>query len=68
MYDKAYYDSQKLEIQKEFSELVFETYNEIERLVIKKMQKTQSLTDKLKAIEAKEGESKKKDSPKEESK
>lgn len=61
MFDKQFYDNQKQDIQKEFSGLVFETYNEIERLVIKKLEKTQILTKKLQEIEQKEAESKKKE-------
>ena len=56
-YDKNYYDEKKLEIQKEFSKLVFETYEDVERAVIKKLNKVQEMTKKLQAIELKEKES-----------
>jgi hypothetical protein len=56
-YDKQYYDEKKLEIQKEFSKLVFETYEDVERAVIKKLSKTQEFNKKLQDIELKEKES-----------
>jgi hypothetical protein len=54
MYDKAYYDNQKQDIQQEFSKLVFETYEDVERAVIKKLNKVQEMTKKLQKIEESE--------------
>ncbi|MCK9370848.1 hypothetical protein M0R04_13140 [Candidatus Dojkabacteria bacterium] len=56
-YNKQYYDNQKQEIQQEFIKLVFETYEDVERDVIKKLNKVQEMTKKLQAIELKEKES-----------
>lgn len=53
-YDKQYYDEKKLEIQKEYGSLVNEIYTEIERLVVKKMQKQQDMIKKLQEIENRE--------------
>jgi BMFP domain-containing protein YqiC len=59
MIDKQYYENRKGELQLEYNKLVFETYEEIQRLVIKKITKERELQAKLQELEAKEkGESK----------
>ena len=57
-YDPTYYQNQRDELNKEYSLLVVETYVEIERQVMKKLQKQQELEKKLAALEKKEKESK----------
>jgi len=59
MYEKAYYDDRKKELQAEYQAIVNDTYQEIERLVAKKVTKQNELTAKLKETEKKEEESKK---------
>jgi BMFP domain-containing protein YqiC len=54
MTDKQYYENRKQEIQLEYSKLVFETYEEIQRLVVKKITKERELQAKLQELEAKE--------------
>lgn len=51
---KQYYDNQKAEINKEYQQLVMETYDDVKRAVIKEVNKSQLLQKKLQEIEAKE--------------
>jgi BMFP domain-containing protein YqiC len=54
MMDKQYYENRKQEIQLEYNKLVFETYEEIQRLVVKKITKERELQAKIQELEAKE--------------
>ena len=58
-YDASYYTSRKQEIQADYQKLVLETYEDVERAVIKKFNKAQEMQKKLQELEAKEAESKK---------
>jgi hypothetical protein len=53
-FDKQYYDNRKKELLGEYQTLVNETEAEIERLVIKKLNKTQELQKKIQELEAQE--------------
>lgn len=52
--DKAYYQNLKDDINKEYQQLVMETYDDVKRAVIKEVNKAQVLQKKLQDIEAKE--------------
>lgn len=48
-------EQRKEELIKEYNILIGETYSEIERLVVKKFEKTKVIQEKLKAIEEENG-------------
>jgi hypothetical protein len=61
MYDQNYYQNLKDKIQKGYQQLVSETLEDVERAIIKKLNKTQALSVELKEIEEKEKLSKESD-------
>lgn len=60
MFDKTYYENRKAELQKEYQDLVIETEVEVERIIIKKLNKTQELQKKMEELDKQEKESKEK--------
>lgn len=57
MFDKSYYDNLKKEIQEDYQKVVNEAYEDIERVVLRKLGKQKSLEAKLRDTELKEKES-----------
>jgi len=60
-YDKQYYDSRKQELNQENLKNIVEAYQDIERVVIKVVNKSRDLQAKLQGILKQEEESIKKD-------
>ena len=58
-YDKQYYDSRKQELNQENLKNIVEAYQDIERVVIKVVNKGRDLQAKLQEVLSKEQESKK---------
>jgi len=58
-YDKQYYDSRKQELNQENLKNIVEAYQDIERVVIKVVNKSRDLQAKLQEVLSKEQESKK---------
>jgi uncharacterized protein (DUF3084 family) len=59
MFDKNYWSERKQDLEDQFKALTTDTYQEIERLVAKKIQKQQEFSKKLNEINTKEEEAKK---------
>jgi gas vesicle protein len=55
-YNKQYWDERKQDLEEQFKVIITDTYNEIERLIARKMQKQQELSKKLTEINQKEQE------------
>lgn len=56
MQEKTYYEERKKELQADFQKAVFEAYDDIERAVIKKLNKQKELQGKLQELEVQQKE------------
>jgi len=68
MYDPNYYNNKKQELNQENLKLIVESYQDIERVVIKAINKARELQAKLQKVELEEAESQKQSTKKDDKK
>ena len=68
MYDSNYYNQKKQELNQDNLKLIVESYQDIERVVIKTINKVRDLQAKLQKVEQEEAESKKQSTKKDDNK
>ena len=68
MYDQNYYNQKKQELNQDNLKLIVESYQDIERVVIKAINKARDLQAKLQKVELEEAESQKQSTKKDDNK